>query len=85
MATTVRTTTARWARAGVALFVVGLAFIAIDVLPFFAGDHNTSLWLNLACLLAPLGFAITVWSGVRGGRADQRAAAQRTHGERPIH
>lgn len=59
---------------GLVLFVLGLAFIAADVLPFFADDHNTPLWLNLACLLAPTGFAIAIWSAVRGGRAEQRAA-----------
>ncbi|MBN9621180.1 MAG: hypothetical protein J0H43_15860 [Actinobacteria bacterium] len=63
-----------WLRTGAALFVLGLVFIAVDVLPFFAGDHNTPLWLNLACLLAPLGFAIAVGSALRGGRAEQRAA-----------
>jgi hypothetical protein len=64
----------RAVRAGLLLFVAGLVFIAVDVLPFFADDHNTPLWLNLACLLAPVGFAIAVWSGFRAGRAEQRAA-----------
>jgi uncharacterized membrane protein YhdT len=59
---------------GLTLFVIGLVFIAVDVLPFFAGDQETPLWLNLACLLAPLGFAIAVWSALRAGRAEQRAA-----------
>jgi uncharacterized membrane protein YhdT len=61
-------------RIGLALSVAGLAFIAVDVLPFFAGDRNTPLWLNLACLLAPLGFAIAVRAALRAGRAEQRAA-----------
>ena len=64
-------------RIGSALFVVGLVFVAIDVLPFFLGDHNTPLWLNLACLLAPIGFAIAVWSGLKAGRDEQRAALRR--------
>jgi uncharacterized membrane protein YhdT len=51
---------------------VGLVFIAFDVVPFFFGDHNRPLWLNLACLLAPLGFAIAVGSAVRRGRQAQR-------------
>ena len=58
------------------LFVAGLGFIAADVLPLFAGHHETPLWLNLACLLAPLGFAIAVGSAIRAGRADQRAAVR---------
>jgi uncharacterized membrane protein YhdT len=59
---------------GLALFAVGLVFVAIDVLPFLAGHGETPLWLNLACLLAPLGFAIAVWSALRSGRGEQRAA-----------
>jgi uncharacterized membrane protein YhdT len=61
-------------RVGLALFAAGLVFIAIDVLPFFGGRDNTPLWLNLACLLAPLGFAVAIGSAVRAGRAQQRAA-----------
>jgi hypothetical protein len=61
-------------RAGLVLFAIGLLFVAIDVLPFFFGGHNTPLWLNLACLAAPLGFAIAVGSAIRSGRAAQRRA-----------
>jgi len=64
----------RAVRIGLALFVLGLGFIAADVLPFFAADHDTPLWLNLACLLAPAGFAVAVWAGLRNGREEQRAA-----------
>jgi hypothetical protein len=35
------------------------------------------LWLNLACLLAPLGFAVAIGAALRAGRAEQRAAARR--------
>lgn len=63
-------------RLGLALFVLGLGFIAADVLPFFASDTNRPLWLNLACLLAPLGFAIAVGSALRRGRREQRRIAQ---------
>jgi uncharacterized membrane protein YhdT len=64
----------RTIRAGVAVFVAGLLFIAADVVPYFAGAANRPLWLNLSCLLAPLGFAIVVGSALRRGRAEQRAA-----------
>lgn len=60
-----------------ALFVLGLGFVVADVVPFFAGDTDRPLWLNLACLLAPIGFVIAVWAGLRTGRAQQRAALQR--------
>ena len=70
-------------RVGIALFVLGLGFIVADVVPFFAGDSNRPLWLNLACLLAPLGFAIAVWAGLRTGRDAQRnALAQLTESGR---
>jgi uncharacterized membrane protein YhdT len=61
---------------GLALFVVGIGFVAADVVPFFFSDHNRPLWLNLACLLAPLGFAVAGWSGLRAGRAAQREAVR---------
>jgi uncharacterized membrane protein YhdT len=66
----------RMVRVGLLLFVVGLIFIAIDVFPFFVGDHNSPLWLNLACLAAPIGFAIAIWSALSNGREDQRQAVR---------
>ena len=48
-------------RGGLALFAIGLVFIAV-----------------LACLLAPLGFALAVGSAIRSGRREQRAAWQQT-------
>ena len=66
----------RLVRAGLVLFVLGLIFIVIDVGGLFFDDHNTPLWLNLACLLAPIGFGTAVWSGLAAGRAEQRAAAE---------
>jgi uncharacterized membrane protein YhdT len=62
---------------GLVLFAVGVAFVVVDVAPFLAGDRETPLWLNLACLLAPIGFGVCVWSALRPGRADQRAALRR--------
>jgi peptidoglycan/LPS O-acetylase OafA/YrhL len=59
---------------GLVLFALGLVFIIVDVTPFFVDDHNRPLWLNLACLLAPIGFAVAVWAGLSAGREDQRAA-----------
>jgi hypothetical protein len=63
-------------RVGLALFLVGLVFLVATVVPFFFGSHNRSLWLNLGCLLVPLGFIVAVSSAVRAGREDQRAALQ---------
>jgi peptidoglycan/LPS O-acetylase OafA/YrhL len=69
------------ARAGIALFVLGLVFLAIVVLPFFFGDHNRSVWLNVGCMLAPLGFVLIIVSVVRQGRADQRAVLEALAGD----
>ncbi|MCW2522530.1 MAG: hypothetical protein JWO63_865 [Frankiales bacterium] len=74
-----RPTAARrpWAvRLGFALFAVGLVFLILTVIPFFFDDHNRSLWLNLGCMLAPLGFVVAVIGVIRAGRAEQRAAWQ---------
>ncbi|MDT4937132.1 MAG: hypothetical protein QOG80_803 [Pseudonocardiales bacterium] len=65
---------------GIGLFAVGLIFIAVDVVPFFLGDRDRALWLNLACLLAPAGFAVAVWSGFRAGRDEQRAVVREVSG-----
>jgi hypothetical protein len=59
---------------GLVLFVAGLGFVIADVVPFFAGDSDRPLWLNLCCLLAPLGFALVVGCVLRRGRDEQRAA-----------
>ena len=67
-------------RLGLTVFAVGLVFIAIDVMPFLAGDGETPLWLNLACLLAPIGFAIAVGSALRAGRDEQREALRALDG-----
>ncbi len=73
----------RAVRVGLALFAFGLAFIVVDVLVFAIGDRNTPLWLNLCCVLAPAGFAVVVWSGLRSGREEQRRAAQELGDQRP--
>jgi hypothetical protein len=66
----------RAVRLGLVLFVLGVVFIVADVIPFFVDDHNRPLWLNLGCLLAPIGFGVAMWAGFRGGREDQRAAVR---------
>jgi hypothetical protein len=63
-------------RIGLLLFALGLVAIAVDVVPSFLGHHNTGLWLNLSCLLAPLGFALIIVPTWRAGRRSQREALQ---------
>ena len=60
--------------AGFAVFGIGLLFLLATVLPYFFGSDNRPLWLNLGCLLVPVGVAIAVAGAVRAGRAEQRAA-----------
>jgi hypothetical protein len=59
---------------GLALFGIGIVFIAVDFIAYFTGDHNSPLWLNLACLSAPIGFALAIGGSLSQGRADQRRA-----------
>jgi len=70
----------RSVRIGMILFLVGLIFVLLTVLPFFFGDHNRPLWLNLGCLLAPIGFVVALTGAVRQGRAEQLAALREVNG-----
>lgn len=62
------------------MFALGVVFIAVDVIPFFLGDHNRPLWLNLGCLFAPIGFAVAVGSALRRGRDEQRRVLREVAG-----
>lgn len=64
-------------RVGAALFVIGLVFLVVTVLPFFWGDHNRSVWLNVGCMLAPVGFVLAIVGVIRAGRAEQRSTMDR--------
>lgn len=65
---------ARGVQVGLVLCALGVLFLLVDVLPFFAGAHDRPLWLNLACLLLPLGLVVAVGSALRRGRREQRDA-----------
>lgn len=67
-------------RIGALLFVIGLVFLLVTVLPFFWGDHNRSVWLNVGAMLAPIGFVLSITGAVRAGRAEQRATLARLDG-----
>lgn len=70
-------------RVGFVLFGIGLVFLTVTVIPFFFGDHNRSLWLNIGCMLAPIGFVVIVVAAVRHGRQQQRDVLQQL--ERELH
>lgn len=63
---------------GAAAFVVGLAAIVALVVPFFLGESDRPLWLNLIALGAPLGLALVLGSVVRRSHLVQRAVAVET-------
>ena len=67
-------TPSRTMYAGVILFATGMVFVLIDVMPFLFGAPDRPLWLNLACLAAPAGFALALTEVIRSGRAPQRRA-----------
>ena len=46
---------ARW---GFGIFAVGLLAVAVIMVLFATGSHDLPLWLNLAAMLAPIGFGI---------------------------
>jgi hypothetical protein len=60
--------------AGFVVFGIGLLFLVATVLPYFFGSENRPLWLNLGCLLVPVGVAIALAGAIRAGHAEQRAA-----------
>jgi uncharacterized membrane protein YhdT len=64
----------RGVQVGLALCALGVLFVLVDVLPFFFGADDRPLWLNLACLLLPIGLVVAVWSALAAGRREQKAA-----------
>jgi hypothetical protein len=58
-----------------ALFAVGTIAIAVDLALFASGERNLPLWLNLLCLLAPIGLGVGLFGVVREAR---RSAGRRT-------
>jgi uncharacterized membrane protein YhdT len=62
-------------RVGFILFAVGLVFLVVTILPYFWGSHDRPVWLNVGCMLAPIGFITAVTGVFRASRAEQRAAA----------
>lgn len=63
---------------GAVAFVVGLTAIIALVIPFFLGESDRPLWLNLIALGAPLGLALVLGGVVRRSHLVQRAVAVET-------
>ncbi|MEO5834224.1 MAG: hypothetical protein ABJA16_06970 [Nakamurella sp.] len=66
-----------WARVGMVLFAIGLLAILADLLLFATGSRNLPVWLNVACMMAPVGLGVGLIGVVRQARADGRARAAR--------
>lgn len=57
------------------LFAIGVLAIAADMVLYLSGERNLPLWINLTCLLAPIGLAFgfvgTFADGKRFSRTDR--------------
>jgi uncharacterized membrane protein YhdT len=60
-----------------ALFAIGLLAILADLVLFVAGSRNLPVWLNVTCMLAPVGLGIGLVGVLREARSDGRARAVR--------
>jgi hypothetical protein len=58
------------------LFAVGLVAIVADLVLFVSGQRNLPLWLNLVCMLAPLGLGVGLVSVVKEARGASRVTAR---------
>lgn len=68
---------APWARIGTVLFVIGVLAILADLVLFATGSRNLPVWLNVMCMLAPVGLGVGLVGVVREARANGRARATR--------
>ena len=59
-------------RVGVVVFALGLVAVAAIFAMFAAGAHDLPLWLNLAAMLAPIGFGLALIGLFRQARQSSR-------------
>ena len=71
-----RPSAAPLAKIGMVLFALGLIAIVADLVLFVSGQRNLPLWLNLLCMLAPLGLGVGLVSVVQEARATSRGTAR---------
>ncbi len=66
-------------RVGAVCFLLGMIAVAVVFGMFAAGAHDLPLWLNLAAMLAPIGFGLALFGLFRQARRGRprrvRAAA----------
>ncbi|WP_240615927.1 hypothetical protein [Nakamurella deserti] len=74
---------APWAKVGMVLFAIGLLAIVADLVLFASGSRNLPVWLNVTCMLAPVGLGVGLVGVLREARADGRARATRVSRDTP--
>jgi predicted alpha/beta-hydrolase family hydrolase len=62
-------------RVGVAVFALGLLAVVVVFAMFAAGAHDLPLWLNIAAMLAPVGFGLALIGLFRQARRPGRRPA----------
>lgn len=62
-------------RAGVVVFALGLLAVAAIFTMFATGAHDLPLWLNIAAMLAPVGFGLALLGLFRQARESGRRRA----------
>jgi len=67
-------------RVGTACFLVGLVFVGIVFLPFFAGSSAQPALAAVGTMLGPVGFLLVLLGLVRQARANNRAAREAVRG-----
>ncbi len=78
-----RRSAAPWAKVGMVLFVIGLVAIAADLVLFATGSRNLPVWLNVTCMLAPVGLGVALVGVAREARHTGRARATRVSRDTP--
>lgn len=63
-------------RAGVVLFALGLIAVVVIFALFASGAHDLPLWLNLAAMLAPVGFGLALLGLFRQARRPGKRRAE---------
>ncbi|AZI57262.1 hypothetical protein EH165_02890 [Nakamurella antarctica] len=64
-------------KVGLAVFAVGLVAIAVDLALFFTGSENLPVWLNVMCMLAPVGLGVCLVGVVKETRRASPALVAR--------
>lgn len=62
-------------RAGVVVFALGLVAVVVVFTLFATGAHDLPVWLNLAAMMAPVGFGLALLGLFRQARRSSRRRA----------